>query len=253
MAIARHRSDPAPAVTKTLNAQEKAKMNDDLDIGATGEAVPHFRFNAKTNEWIDRGEDGEKKMTEPPRFAIDLKNIQTGWLRFDEGTAPDRVVDPAPGVRAERPSERHKRGFVCRIYGRSAFQGVREFSSCAIGLCSAVRDLHREWKAEELGHPGEVPIVAVTGVDAFKSRYGTNYSPRFRITAWIKRPADLPDEPVIPVADGEDVTPLSSQVRRQSNPDPGQYDDLNDDIPFAWIAALIVPWALAVLGAGGVA
>jgi hypothetical protein len=225
-------------------------LNDhDLDIGSTGEFSPYLKFNAKTKEWHWRGENGEVVLGSP-RFAMDLANIQTGWLRFDEGTAPDRVIDPSPRNRAPRPSERHKRGFVCRVYGRSDFTGPGEFSSNAVGVCSAVRDLYRDFKAQEIGHPGEVPIVMVTGHDSFKGRYGTNYSPVFKITAWIKRPEEMPDEPAVPVeARGNGADPVASQIR----PDPGQHDDLDDQIPFAWIGALIVPWALALLGAGNIA
>jgi hypothetical protein len=213
---------------------------DDLDIGPSGgEFSPYLKYNAKENWWGYHGDETEKELREP-RFAIDLRNIQTGWLRYDEGAAPDRVVDPAPGIRASRPSDRHKRGFIVRVFGRTDFTGAAEFSHNAVGVCSAIRELHRAWRAEELGHPGEVPIVAVVGTDSFKSRYGVNYSPKFKITAWIKRPAELPDEPVIAVdgIDGEAVV----KMRRRTNPgnpeqidtgdDAEQPDDLNDNIPF---------------------
>jgi hypothetical protein len=226
--------------------------DDDLDIGASGDFSPYLKFNAKQNDWAWRSEDGEQKI-DAPRFAWDLKNIQTCWLRFDEGAAPDRAIDPSPRNRAQRPSDRHKRGFVSRVFGRTSFTGAGEFSSNAVGVCSAVRELYRDFKAQALGHPGEVPIVAVVGTDSFKSRYGTNYSPRFKITAWIKRPPELPDGPVVPVANSDaKTTPVRSQVPAQSSPEgPGQSDDLDDEIPFAWIGALIVPWALTLLGAAG--
>ena len=200
-------------------------QDDDLDIGATGEFSPYLKFNAKTPKWSWRSEDSEIDLDQP-RFAIDLANIQTAWVRFDEGAAPDRAIDPSPRNRAERPSERHKRGFIVRVYGRNAFKGAGEWSSNAVGVCNAVRELYRAFKAQALGHPGEVPIIAVTGMDSFKSRYGTNYSPQLTITAWIKRPAELPDEPVVPVKGNGGASPLASQI------DPGQHDDLDDDIPF---------------------
>jgi hypothetical protein len=211
--------------------------DDDLDIGATGEFSPYLKFNARTKQWVFRSEDGETNIDSPQmRMAMDLANIQTGWVRFDEGTAPDHVIDPAPRERAPRPSDRHKRGFICRVLGRSSFNGVGEFSSNAVGVCSAVRDLYRDFKAQAPGHPGEVPIVAVTGHDSFKGRYGTNYSPQFAINTWVKRPAEMPDEPVVSVNGSAPATKS------------GDFDDLDDDIPFAWVGALIVPWALSLLG-----
>jgi hypothetical protein len=35
--------------------------------------------------------------------------------------------------------------------------------------------------------------------------------------------------------------------------EPERFDDLDDEIPFIWAGALIAPWALALLGMGGVA
>jgi hypothetical protein len=135
----------------------------------------------------------------------------------------DRSV---PAQSRRTPERTYKRGFVCRVYGRSAFKGAGEWSSNAVGVCNAVRELYRDFKAQTLGHPGEVPIVAITGMDSFKGRYGTNYSPQLTITAWIKRPAELPDEPVVPVKGNGAASPLASQI------DPGQHDGLDDDIPF---------------------
>jgi hypothetical protein len=173
-------------------------QNDDLDIGADGEFAPYLKFNAKSNEWSWHGEDGASVLASP-RFVMDLVNIQTAWVRFDEGSAPDYAIDPAPGERAERPTERHKRGFLVRVCSKSSFRGTGDFASNAVGVCNAVREIYRQYRQKAGEHPGEVPVISVTGSASFKGRYGTNYSPNLQITGWIRRPADLPDEPVIAV------------------------------------------------------
>ena len=41
-----------------------------------------------------RGEDGDAEIARPT-FVADLPNIRTGWLRFRENQAPERVIDPS--------------------------------------------------------------------------------------------------------------------------------------------------------------
>ena len=174
-----------------------SEYDDDLDLGLMDSFAPRLKFNAKSREWTWYGDDGAEEI-EKPRFVIDLANISLGWLRLEEGTAPDWVMDPAPKQRAERPTDRHKRAFLVRVHGRDGFEGVGEFSSCAIGVGAAVRDLHRDYRAKAAEHPGRVPVVEVTGYEARKGRFGTNYSPKFRITGWTKRGPDMPDKPLQP-------------------------------------------------------
>jgi hypothetical protein len=200
--------------------------DDDLDIGGGGGVfVPYLKFNAKTKQWTWRGEDGEVELSSTPTFAWDLANIATGWFRFTEGSPPDRVIDGSEG-RAPRPSEQHKRGFVSKVYGRSVFVGTGEFSATAVGLCEAVREVYREFRATQADHPGQVPVVTVTGTSSFKGRFGTNHAPVFKIARWVDRPAELPDE--LPVPKDEEARP----VRNGAAAPVDHFDDLDDSIPF---------------------
>jgi hypothetical protein len=195
-------------------------MTDDLDIGADGEFAPYLKFSAKGNEWSWHGEDGAAVLT-APRFAWDIANIQTAWVRFDEGSAPDFVVDPVPGCRAERPSERHKRGFVSRVSSKSSFVGVGEFSSNAVGVCNAAREIYREYKQQAAEHDGDIPVVTAAGSTSFKGRFGTNHAPLLQITGWIKRPDNMPNEPVIPVKPargGNSTTEVAREAAKTTPP-----------------------------------
>src|SRR5688572_12496166 len=80
-----------PAAGTLMNGKSNANgvewMNDDLDIGADGEFTPYLKFNAKSAAWSWHDQDGAAVLTSP-RFVMDLANIQTAWVRFDEGSAP---------------------------------------------------------------------------------------------------------------------------------------------------------------------
>jgi hypothetical protein len=193
---------------------------DDLDLGG-GEFTPFLKFNAKAKEWTWSGDGGPEEIASP-KFVIDLEHIRLGWLRLEEGTRPDWALDPAPGERAPRPSERHKRAFLVRVQGRDGFEGVGEFSSCATGVGAAIRELYRTYKSKVAEHPDRLPVVEVTGYEAIKGRFGTNYSPKFKITGWAKRSPEMLDEPLRPNGAGrsregeDDDEPLSVRERLEA-------------------------------------
>ena len=66
-----------------------------LNIGGSGIAKPFVKFNAKADKWFVRSPEGGDQEIARPTFLLDLKNIRTGWLRFREGQAPERVIDPS--------------------------------------------------------------------------------------------------------------------------------------------------------------
>ena len=65
-----------------------------LNIGTTGSATQYAKYNSKADKWFARGETGDVEIA-PPTFIADMRNITTGWLRFVEGQAPERVMDPS--------------------------------------------------------------------------------------------------------------------------------------------------------------
>lgn len=73
--------------------------------------------------------------------------------------------------------------------------GAVEFSSGSIHLSNAIRDLYAlfEEQSSQPENRGRVPVVACTGADPTKDKYGTNYRPRFGLLKWVDRPAELPD------------------------------------------------------------
>lgn len=166
-----------------------------LNIGASGTVKPFLKYNAKSDKWFVRPLGGEETEINRPTFLLDLANIRTGWLRFPDGQAPERVIDPALDIVAERPDASFKRGFVVMAYSPKYFGGVVELSSASQHVANAIRDVYAAYE-DQAGlsdNRGKVPVIACTGSDAMKGNYGTNYRPRLELLKWVDRPADFPD------------------------------------------------------------
>ena len=147
-----------------------------LNIGATGSIKPYVKFNAKADKWFAKGEVGDVEIGRPT-FVADLANIATGWLRFREGQAPERMIDPSLERAAPCPDEGFKRGFVLAVYSQKFFGGLAELSSASIHMGNALRELYADFERERASHPSQVPVVACTGSEPMKDRYGVNYKP----------------------------------------------------------------------------
>ena len=98
-----------------------------LNIGASGSIKPYVKFNAKADKWFAKGENGDVEIARPT-FIADLPNIATGWLRFLEGQAPERVMDTSLDRAAPNPGNGFKRGFMLAVYSQKFFGGFAELS-----------------------------------------------------------------------------------------------------------------------------
>jgi len=172
-----------------------------LNIGGTGIARPFAKFNAKADKWFVRGPDGEDAEIARPTFVIDLDNIATGWVCFREGQAPERVMDQSLDQPAPSPGEGFKRGFVVMTFSPKFFGGAAEFASASIHLSNAIKEIYAQYEAHKASNPGKLPVVACTGSEAMKDRYGTNYRPTLQIVQWVERPKDLPNQSPVDAAD----------------------------------------------------
>ena len=194
-----------------------------LNIGGTGVTKPYCKYNAKADKWFVRGATGEDAEIQRPTFVIDLDNIATGWLLFREGQAPERLMDPSLEQPAPSPGEGFKRGFVVATFSPKFFGGVAEFTSASIHLANAIKDVYAQYDAEKANHRGQLPVVACTGSEAMKDRYGTNYRPTFQIVQWVDRPKELPNQSPVDAADiwrRNSAMPATSRATAQHVPPP---------------------------------
>ena len=158
-----------------------------LNIGGTGNGKPFCKYNAKTDKWIVRAAGWrESGRSQRPIFAIDFDNITTGWLRFREGEAPERVMDTTLAQRAPLPGEGFKRGFVVMVFSPKYFGGaaeiLRHFDAFVERGQRSLHKVHRR----PAGQFGMLPVVVCTGSQAMESRHGTNYRPTFAIARWVR-------------------------------------------------------------------
>ena len=171
-----------------------------LNIGASGSIKPYAKYNSKADKWFTRGDDGDIEIGRPT-FVADFANIRTGWMRFREGQAPEKVIDPSFDHIAPNPGEGFKRGFVLAVYSSKFFGGAVELASASIHMGNAIRELYQAYDEQRGSHPGQLPVIACDGSEAMKDKHGTNYKPKLEIVKWVDRPAELPDESPVDAAD----------------------------------------------------
>ena len=85
------------------------------------------------------------------------------------------------------------------MFSQKYFGGHAELASASIHVGNAIREVYGTWLAQRDQHPGQLPVVACTGAEPMKDKYGTNYKPRLELVRWVDRPEQLPDaSPVEP-------------------------------------------------------
>lgn len=169
--------------------------------GGTNDRTPIIKYNAKAGRLfrVDRTNDGsgwtsnEEDITANGMFVADLENIQTGWMCFPPGAAPDIRTVPLGASPGERPSDKHKMGFKLHVkLGKDCGGDVREFTASASSVINAMNALHDAYLAGKDGD--KLPVVKIAKIVSEKNDHGTNYAPVFEIVQWVPRPQGL--EPI---------------------------------------------------------
>ena len=190
-----------------------------LNIGGTGNGKPYCKYSAKADKWIFRAADGRELEIQRPVFAIDFDNITTGWLRFSEGEAPERVMDTTLDQRAPLPGDGFKRGFVVKVFSPKYFGGVADFAGNSMHLSNAIKEIYDQYDSGRRANPGKLPVIACTGSRAMEDRHGTNYRPTFAIVQWVDRPEHVPDRSPVDAADiWQGNSPASTPTNEPARP-----------------------------------
>lgn len=162
-------------------------------VSQGGDFLPYVKYNGKAGRWYVKKDEGEVEVTNPV-FIADFENIKTGWLAFQEGMAPDVVLDAVVGQQGPRPSDRHKRGFRLELFSNAMFGGLVELLGASMHLNSAIQDIYAEYDTGKANNPGKLPVVKCTGTTPMKDKMGTNYRPVFVIEKWVDRPVEMTAE-----------------------------------------------------------
>lgn len=180
--------------------------------GGGGDRTPIIKYDGRAGRIhrIDRSnasgswETAEVEITRDFQAIFDLENIETGWLNFPAGGAPDirtvKIGQPMP----ERPSDKHRSGFkVLMKLGKSIGGDLREMAANAQVSIKGMDALYDAYLAEVQNHPGKLPVVTLADTIQVKSsgkdangqpQSSTNYQPVWKIVAWADRPAELGGE-----------------------------------------------------------
>ena len=173
-----------------------------------GHRVPIVKYDSRAGRIrrVDRveGANGwegrETEITDGFQAAIDLENIEVGWLHFPTGGAPNIVTVKYDKPLPDRPSEKHRAGYrVMLKLGKSVGGDVREMAANAAVAIKAMDILHDQYLAERTQHPGQLPVIKLAGTLPITTQgqangqkvSSTNYQPQWAIAAWVDRPAEL--------------------------------------------------------------
>jgi len=185
---------------------------------STGEILPIVKFDSKAGDWRlqNRVQDTagqwikqESEMSIPIKFVMDMENLEVGWLGFVSGKPDFNVVkvgQPIPDKPEKEDSKgeavEFKRAFRVRVASKEI--GLREFSHSAKTVMRALDELHNVFEATKAQHPGQVPIIEITGNETVKisTQQGELRfkAPQWNISGWVDKPDMLTGSAPEPVA-----------------------------------------------------
>lgn len=173
-----------------------------IDYESTGgDFLPIVKFDCRSGRMFRRdrvnGENTDVDVTRSFKAVFDLENLETGWMNFDTGGAPDfRMAVLGKGQIPERPSDKHRKGVRIMLKLHKDCGGdLREFAGNAKALVRGVDGLHDAYLSGVKENPGKLPVVVLEDATPITSgegaRKSTNYAPVFKISGWVSRPDDL--------------------------------------------------------------
>lgn len=167
-----------------------------LNLNNGGDFTPHIRYMASTSSWRMSAENGAEDFT-MTQAVFDMENIATGWCVFEEGEAPEWLMDPNLETPAPKPGDGRewKRAFKVNVYSPKAFgnEPVREFGTNGTGAAMGIEALYAKWEEGVGSNSGKVPVCKFEGATPTKVGKGNTNVPNFTIAKWISRPHELND------------------------------------------------------------
>ena len=155
-----------------------------------GNFLPVIKFDAKAGDWLavnrEPQSDGSWEKTElelptPFKFVADFANMEVGWISFKPGAVDftmAKIGNPMPA----RPTPDHKQGVRIKIFLKE--HGLREFANTSKNVLRAFDALHDQFVSAASAHPGQFPIVNVTGTETVKMQTKEQGELRFKVPKW---------------------------------------------------------------------
>jgi hypothetical protein len=176
-----------------------------------GDFLPIVKYDARAGRIfrVDRVDTGGQFVSEPVditrnfKAIFDLENIETGWINFASGGAPDFKLVPMGSLLPGRPTDQHKNGIRLMLKLAKECGGdrpIREIAGTSKAFLSGVEKLYHDYtdRAKQEGEGDKLPVVVLKDTTPITSGQGakqsTNYVPVFEIVGWALR-GDLVFEP----------------------------------------------------------
>jgi len=170
----------------------------------SGDFMPIITYSAVSGKFtrIDRSQDDsgdwskdEVDITNDFVAAVDMANIEVGWMAF-VGGVPDFVMVKIGEPFPERPSSNHKQAFrVTMMLGSDIGGTLRQFSHTAKCVLRVFDELDDVYSASPERATGKMPVIKMVGTEAIKTKTPqgttTHYAPKLEIAKWIDRPEEM--------------------------------------------------------------
>lgn len=186
-----------------------------LNLNNSGNYKGHIRYMASTSSWQMSSDNGLQNF-QFTQMVFDLDNIKTGWCVFEQGQAPEWVMDASLTQAAPKPNDGKdwKRGFKVEVYSSNLFgdEPVREFATSATGAVMAIDNLYNQYENEKANNAGKVPVVEFKGAVPQKVGKGNTTVPTLVISKWVDRPAALNGDTTQAAPVNDAVPPAPAQA-----------------------------------------
>jgi hypothetical protein len=108
----------------------------------------------REGEWINEQHD----VTDAFQGVFYLDGLQTGWIAFPKGAAPDMVLVPVGEDAGECPGEGYKEGL--RVLALLPDEkDARELLATSKGVWLGFKQLYESYEVQASKHPGKLPLV----------------------------------------------------------------------------------------------
>jgi hypothetical protein len=212
-----------------------------------GDFTPIIKYDARAGKFylVDRVNTGNGfesqavDITANFKAIVDLENVETGWIDFPPGSAPDFKLVPIGKELPDKPSAKHKNGIRLMLKLSNGCAGesppVRELAGTSKAFLSGAEALYEDYLQKKTANPDKLPVVVLEKVTPIKTGRGakssTNFQPTFSIVGWASRgdltfvPRAAPPNQGPPMASGA-TPPSTGSTRAQA---PSQEEAMADD------------------------
>lgn len=180
--------------------------------GGGGDIIPFVKYDARAGRFFrrDRTQDtsgnytsNDVDITKDFKAVIDMENVEVGFMKFGNGSAPEFVLVKLGNPMPPKPAgEGVKQGarLMMKLH-QSCGGDIREIAGNAAAFLKGVDELHTTYEQQKGANAGKLPIVTLKTTIPITSGSGqkksTNYQPVFEIVGWAARPNDLVHVPKI--------------------------------------------------------